>query len=348
MIDPTPSKCLRHRDTGGYGKAVMTGPVWTGALTIGLITLPIALYKVVETHDISFHRIERGTSDRVRVQWVNERTGAEVSFQDLERGFDAGGGEYLTIEPSEFEEVPNGRSKNIEVLEFVNLSEIPPAHFRTPYYLGPRGKEHAKTYQLLASAMEHSRRAGVAPFSIRDRTHLGAVYSEGGVLTLHTLYFADEIRDPHREVDHLPTGGREFGDAELRMAERLIDLLTTTWNPQKYTDARHEQIRRIVEEKLATREMDALRQSLASFGEDAEDGHGEDHPQPDEGGPTPRGETDRNFPRKPGRQQEKARKEISALPRNELYRRARELDIPHRSTMNRKQLIAALLRAANS
>lgn len=276
MIDPTPSKCLRHRDTGGYGKAVMTGPVWTGALTIGLITLPIALYKVVETHDISFHRIERGTSDRVRIQWVNERTGAEVSFQDLERGFDAGDGEYLTIEPGEFEEIPNGRSKNIEVLEFVNLSEIPPAHFRTPYYIGPRGKAHAKTYQLLASAMERSLRVGVAPFSIRDRTHLGAIYSGGGVLTLHTLYFADEIRDPHREVDHLPTGEREFGDAELRMAERLIDLLTTTWDPQKYTDARHEQIRRIVEGKLADREMDALRQSLASLGEDAEEnGHEE-------------------------------------------------------------------------
>ncbi|GAA4833790.1 Ku protein [Kitasatospora terrestris] len=324
----------------------MTGPVWTGVLTIGLITLPVALHKAVESHDIAFNQIERGTSDRVRIRWVNERTGTEVDFRDLVKAFDAGGGEYLAIEPEELEEAIPEKSRKIKVTEFVNFSDVSPLYFRASYYLDPRGKGHAKIYQLLAYAMERSNRAGIATFSMRDRMYLAAVHAERGLLTLHTLYFPDEVRDPRRGLDHMPAEERKFTDDEFRMAERLIDLLTVAWDPWNYTDARHEQIRRTVEDKLANREINSLRQSLASLGGTVRGpGRGESRSRPIANDATTKGSGGRGRTGKPGRRKGTVHEDISGLTRKELYRRAQELQIPHRSTMNRQQLHDALLRA---
>lgn len=303
----------------------MAGPVWTGALKIGLLTVPVALYKATESHAVRFRRLERDSAGRVRNRRVNEHTGAEVPLGDLVKGYEVTEGEYVVVEPGELEQAAPERSRIIDISGFVDLTEIDPVHFDRTYYLGPRGEEHARVYRLLATALARLNRAGLGMLSMYGREHLTAVRSVGGLLELHTMYFADEVRDPHREVDHLPTGGQEVDSRELRTAEQLIDVLTLAWNPADYRDGHQEQIRRLVHAKLTGRESELLRRSVESIGRASGAGAAASRAGDTAGTTALTGAG-------------QAAKELSRLTRDQLYRRAVELDIPRRSTMNRDQL----------
>ncbi len=355
----------------------MARPVWTGVLTFGLVTVPVALYTATDSHTVRFHQLERGTSDRVRNKRVNERTGKEVEFGDIVKGFEMAAGEYVVVEPDELEQISPGRSRTIDVSGFVDLSEVDPIYFDKTYFLGPKGKEYAKIYGLLTAALARSDRAGLAMFAMRGKEYLTAVRAENGLLELHTMHFADEVRDPRREVDNLPGEDSGYSSQELSTAEQLIDMLAVDWNPEDYHDTFEEQVRKLIEDKAAGREiavsqgpqaeatnvvdlMDVLKRSL----ETAHGGTKAAADKAEPAGPAPGGrrspkatggkKSTSAHPKAGGKSEQgkptkkrvtTAKEDLSQLSKAELYKRATGYDIAHRSTMTRAELEDAVRKA---
>ncbi|MER8184944.1 Ku protein [Kitasatospora sp. NPDC094015] len=358
----------------------MARPVWTGVLTFGLVTVPVSLYTATDSHTVRFHQLERGTSDRVRNKRFNERTGEEVEFGNIVKGFDTGAGEYVVVEPEELDQISPGRSRTIDVSGFVDLTQVDPIYFDKTYYLGPKGKEYAKVYQLLTDALARSNRAGLAMFSMRGKEYLTAVRAENGLLELHTMHFADEVRDPRQEVGDLPSGEAAYSTQELKTAEQLIDMLAVDWKPEDYHDTFEEQVRKLIEDKAAGREivisegppqeatnvvdlMDVLRRSLADAhgGKAGAADEAKDEPRGRRAGPKaaaapkaaggkkstagkPAAGTDRPASKKRV-SAAGAQEDLSALTKAQLYEKATELGIAHRSTMTRDELQQAVRKA---
>ncbi|MEU6970337.1 Ku protein [Kitasatospora aureofaciens] len=354
----------------------MARPMWTGVLTFGLVTVPVALYTATQSHDVHFHQLQRGTSDRVRNKRVNERTGKEVEYADIVKGYEVTEGEYVIVEPDELERISPGRSRTIDISGFVDLADVDPIFFDKTYYLGPRGKEYQKVYALLVEALEHAGKAGLAMFAMRGKEYLTAVRSENGLLELHTMHFADEVRDPRSEIGDLPEKV-DLTPQEVRTAEQLIGMLAIEWKPDEWHDTYEEQVKKLVEDKLAGREiavsagpapeatnvidlMDALRRSLetARKGEPAdapEKGRRADRSQAARAGRSPKPTGGRKSTAAKGgtarsgkRAGATGKQQLSGLTKAELYQRATDLDIPHRSTMTRDELQEALEHAGRS
>jgi DNA end-binding protein Ku len=326
----------------------MARAIWSGSLNFGLVTVPVELFTATRDHTTHFHQLERGTSDRVRIQRVNERTGKPVAFKDIVKGYEVDDGQYVVIEPEELDEIAPGRSKAIEISGFVDLEQVEPIFFATTYYLGPKGAEYGKVYALLREALAATNRAGVATFVMRGKQYLTAIKAENDVLVLHTMHYADEIRDPAKEIDALP-GAVTVSSRELSAAQQLIETLGMDWDPSEYKDEYQEKLQALVEAKLngegmvgekpppsATNVvdlMDALERSIA---------RGRRQPAREEPEPEPK----RGRGRERGRgQDEDSAEDLSALTKAELYERATQLDIPGRSTMTRAQLAEAVSEA---
>ncbi|WP_399933620.1 Ku protein [Streptomyces kanamyceticus] len=303
----------------------MARSIWSGVLTFGLVTVPVGLFTATEDHTVHFHQLERGTGDRIRYKRINERTGEEVDSRDIVKGYDLGDGEYVVIEPEELDEIAPGKSKVVDMAGFVDLGQIEPVYFDRTYYVAPRGKEYLKVYELLRAALEQANKAGIATFTMRGKQYLTALRAQENVLVMHTMRWADEVRDPRDEVENLPDRRQKVTSGELRTARQLIDALTVDWNPEDYHDTFEERVKELVEAKREGKEivgeagppeatnvidlMSALKQSVE---------------------------------RNRATRQEGGQEDVSALTKSELYRRATDAKIPGRSKMTREQLVEAL------
>ncbi|MFI8085825.1 Ku protein [Kitasatospora sp. NPDC086009] len=355
----------------------MARPVWTGVLTFGLVTVPVSLYTATQSHDVRFHQLQRGTSDRVRNKRVNERTGQEVGYEEIVKGYEVTAGEYVVVEPDELEQLSPGRSRTIDIAGFVDLDQVDPIFFDKTYYLGPKGREYQKVYALLVEALDHAGKAGLAMFAMRGKEYLTAIRSHGGLLELHTMHFADEVRDPRTEIDNLPEK-TDLSTQEVKTAEQLIGMLALDWKPDEWHDTYEDQVKTLIQDKLAGREsavssgpapeatnvvdlMDALRRSLDTARQSPETEPAPETKKPAgrratssraAGTPKPTGDkkttsakaTPHKKPAK--RASATGKQQLSELTKTELYRRATDLDIPHRSTMTRDELQHALEQAA--
>ncbi|MGW7339430.1 non-homologous end joining protein Ku [Streptomyces sp. NPDC054808] len=232
----------------------MARAIWTGVITFGLVSVPVGLFTATEDHTVHFHQLQRGTSDRIRNRRVNERTGKEVDAADIVKGYEAGEGEYVVVEPEELDEIAPGRSRTLEITDFVDLDRIEPVYFGRTYYLAPRGKEYLKVYALLRTALAEAGKVGVATFVMRNRQYLTALRAEDRVLLLQTLHWADEVRDPVEELPDLPSE-RVGRGKELDMALRLVDALSGDWEPARYRDTYREKVRELVRAKAEGQEV---------------------------------------------------------------------------------------------
>ncbi|HXY44452.1 MAG TPA: Ku protein [Acidimicrobiales bacterium] len=336
----------------------MARPIWTGALNFGLVNVPVGLYSATDDKTIHFNQLERGTSDRVRNKRVNERTGEEVPYEAIVKGYDLGGGRYVVIEPAELEAVEPGRSRNIEITDFVDLDEIDPVYYKSTYYLAPQAPGAERAYALLRQAMSETNKVGIATFVMRGKEHLVAIRPDERVLALETMYFADEVRDPVAELGTLPDEDVKFQGRELDTAKLLVDSMTTEWQPQAYRDTYREAVEDLIERKsrgeVVTSSgpppepapvidlMDALRASveaarLKRTGDVSDDGRA--------AGAAPA--TASLSEKRPARQRAVAAVPTSSGPearasKPELLERAAELGIPGRSKMSRDELEAAV------
>jgi DNA end-binding protein Ku len=226
----------------------MARTIWKGALSFGLVNVPVGVYPATQDKTIHFNQFERGTSDRIRYKKVNERTGKEVESANIVKGVDLGGGEYVILSDEELASVEPERSRYIEISDFVSLEEIDPVYYNTTYYLAPEGEAAGKAYALLRQAMQDSGKVAIATFVMRNKEYLVAIRPEADVLALETMYFADEVRSPAHELPNLP-GSEAASEQELQMANLLIGSMEASWEPERYHDTHRAKVESLIEEK---------------------------------------------------------------------------------------------------
>lgn len=226
----------------------MARAIWTGSLSFGLVSIPVGLYSATEDKAIRFHQFQEGTTDRIRNKRVNERTGEEVEFADIVKGYDIGGGEYVIVKPEELEAVEPGASRTIEIVDFVDLEAIDPIYYKSSYYLAPQGNDGQRAYDLLRQAMGSTKKIGIATFVMRSKQHLVAVRPEEKVLALETMFFSDEVRDPEREIGTLPKD-LTFKPREIDTAKLLIESMSAEWNAANYADTYRQRVEELIDRK---------------------------------------------------------------------------------------------------
>ena len=225
----------------------MPHSIWTGSVSFGLVNIPVGMYSATEEHTVRFHQFEAGTSDRVRNLRVNERSGKEVAYADIVKGYDLGD-ESVIVTKEELAAASPERSSTIEISDFVELSEINPIFYRSTYYLAPKGEAAVKPYRLLLQAMAKTNMAGVSLFVMRNKEYLCVVRADRDILVLETLYFADEIRDPIDVLGDLPDA-KPSTPKELTMAVELVNALSGPWEPETYQDTYAEEVKALIARK---------------------------------------------------------------------------------------------------
>ena len=232
----------------------MPRTIWKGALSFGLVNIPVGLYPATSDKTVHFNQFEEGTSDRIRYKKVNERTGEEVSNDRIVRGFDLGGGEYVILTDEELESAEPKKSRQIEISDFVDIGDIDPVYFRSSYYLAPEGDGADKAYALLRRAMVEAGKVGIATLVMRNKEYLVALRPDEDALALHTMYFSDEVRAPGKELPGLPEDG-DVTSRELSMAQLLIESMESDWDPDRFRDTHREKVEQLIEEKRQGHEI---------------------------------------------------------------------------------------------
>ncbi len=232
----------------------MARTIWKGALSFGLVNVPVGLYPATQDKTIHFNQLEEGTSDRIRYRKVNERTGDEVDSAHIVKGFDLGGGEYVILTDEELEAAEPERSRLIHITDFVDLDDIDPIYYRTTYYLAPEGEAGEKAYALLRQAMRESNKIAIGTIVMRNKEYPVAIRPDDSVLKLETMYFSDEIRSPGKELPALPDGA-QLTDREVSMAQQLIESMESEWEPDRYHDTHRQKVEELVEAKRQGNEI---------------------------------------------------------------------------------------------
>ncbi|MCO7218972.1 Ku protein [Klenkia sp. PcliD-1-E] len=221
--------------------------IWKGAVSFGLVSIAVKLYSATEDHDVKFHQVHRTDGGRVKYRRVCSIDGEEIEYRDIAKGFELPSGELVVLTDADMDELPLGSTHEIEVLQFVEQSEIDPIHFEKTYYLEPEGTA-TRPYVLLRTALENAGQVAITKIAIRQRESLAALRVRDGVLVLHTMRWPDEIRAPEfgfldEDVEAKP--------AELKMAESLIATMSGTFDPSVFTDDYKEAMAALLEAKQA-------------------------------------------------------------------------------------------------
>jgi DNA end-binding protein Ku len=232
----------------------MARAIWSGSISFGLLNVPVKLYSAVARRSISLREIRESDSARIKHRRVAEGTDEEVPYEEIVKAFEITPGQYVPLSKDEMSALAPEKTRAIEVEDFVDLGEIDPIYFDSPYYLGPAdGAE--KAYSLLAAAMEASGKVAIARFVFRNKEHLAAIRPSGGVLTLTTMRFADEVVPASELEDVLPEGKAKVAKREQEMAEQLIESLSTEFDPGAYRDEYREQLLGLIERKAEGKEI---------------------------------------------------------------------------------------------
>jgi len=231
----------------------MARAIWSGTISFGLLNVPVKLYSAVARRNIALREIRDSDSARIKHRRVAEGTDEEVPYENIVKAYELSPGQYVPLGKDEMAALAPEKTRAIDVQDFVDIEEIDPMYFDSPYYLGPAdGAE--KAYSLLAAAMESSGKAAIARFVFRNKEHLAALRAADGVLTLTTMRFHDEVVPPS-ELDVLPDKKPKVAKREREMAEQLIASLSTEFEPGQYRDEYREQLLALIERKAEGKEI---------------------------------------------------------------------------------------------
>ena len=274
----------------------MARAIWSGTISFGLLNVPVKLYSAVSRKTIRFNELRESDSSRVRHKRVAEADDKEVPYEEIVRGYEISPDRYVVFSRDELEQLNPAKTRAIEIQDFVDIEQIDPIYFDSPYYLAPaEGAE--KAYGLLVRAMEASGKAAIARFVLRNKEHLAAIRPMDGVLTLTTMRFADEVVSPKDLEDVLPDSSPRVEKREREMAEKLIDSLAADFKPEKYRDEYRDQLLSLIEQKAEGKQvvaseseepeptkapdlMAALEESLAAVKSEDLGGDGAAKPKP--------------------------------------------------------------------
>src|SRR5215208_167003 len=233
----------------------MPRSMWSGAISFGLVNVPVKLYSAVSRKTVRFHQLNGKTGHRIAQKRVDSSTNEEVQYEDIVKGYELTKERYVVITPDELDALDPEKTRTIDIEDFVDLEGIDPVYYDHPYYLVP-DKGAAKAYGLLLDAMEQAGKVAVARVVLRSKEHLVAIRpAPGNVLTMETMLFADEVVAPE-ELDDLPEGKElKASDRELTMAQQLIDSLSSDFEPGKYRDEYREKVIELIERKASGEEI---------------------------------------------------------------------------------------------
>ena len=303
----------------------MPRSIWSGAISFGLVNVPVRMYSAVSEHNLHFNYVHVKDGSRIGYQKICKAEGEAVPDEEIAKAFNWEGEEYVVLADEDFDAASaTEHGRTIEIKDFVDYREIDPIYFERTYMLGPpEGAE--RVYALLARAMDETGLAAIAKYVMRDRQNLGCLRVRGGLITLEKMYFADEVRplDPLR-----PGTTPEVEERELDMAKELIDRLRTDFVPERYHDTYRDALCEIIKRKREGETITAA--------------------EPERPAGTPdlmaalqasleRSQADRNGGSE--------RSSLESLSKGELYRRAQEEDIPGRADMTKEELLEALTAA---
>ena len=232
----------------------MPRAMWKGAISFGLVTIPVSVYPATEEKTLRFNQLHDDDGGRIRMKRVCSVDGEEVSYEHIVKGYEYEKDRYVILSDEDFEKVPVESSRQIDIQQFVELEEIDPMLYKKSYYLVPE-ETGAKAYALLREAMNRAGKVGIAKVSFRDKEHLAALRFSDEAFVLETMYWPDEIREADFggvDVD------AKIRDNELEMAQTLIDNLTGDWDPTQYTDEYREALLGIVEAKINGEEIEVV------------------------------------------------------------------------------------------
>ena len=236
----------------------MPRSIWKGAISFGLVNVPVTLYAAERTQELRFNQLDRRTMSRVREKRVDEKSGQEVPYEEIVKGFDTGGGQYVVLTEDDLKRANPKATQTVNIIGFVNADEIDLSYFVKPFYLAPIGSGK-KGYALLRAVLRESGRVAIAKVVIRTREHLCAVIARNDVLVLETLRYAYELRDTS-ELDLPGDDLTELGltQPEITMAEQLIEAMVTPWDPAAYKDDYRDDLLRVIAEKERIGHVEAV------------------------------------------------------------------------------------------
>lgn len=228
----------------------MPSTIWNGSISFGLVTVPVKLTPATKSKDVKFNQLDAESGSRVRYRRVAESTGEEVGQDRIVKGYELTPGQYVVVEPDELEAIEPSSSHTIEIEEFVDLDDIDPLFFDSPYYLQPDPKA-LKPYRLLVEAMRELNKVAIGRIVMRTKEHLVAIRPLDDMLVVETMRYSDEVLPRELEVDD----EAELSEKELSMARQLIESLTEEWEPEKFRDQYRDELLELIEKKAKGEEI---------------------------------------------------------------------------------------------
>jgi DNA end-binding protein Ku len=303
----------------------MPRAIWSGAISFGLVNVPVRMYSAIDEQDLHFHLLHTKDDSRIGYEKVCKKEGKPVPDDEIAKAYEVSEGEYVYMSDEDFEAAAGEKYRSIDISDFVPYDEIDPTYFERTYYLGPAdGAE--KVYSLLLRAMEDSGLAAIATYVMREKQQLGCLRIREGVITLEKMHFADEIRP----IDEIAPRKRQVPKAELEMASQLIDGFSGSFKPEKYDDTYRQALLKVIRQKRKGKEVHVEPRAeeekpvdlLAALRESVER-----HSRAGGG-------------KRRSRRNGGAR--LERLSKGELDERARKAKIAGRSTMSKDELVRAL------
>jgi DNA end-binding protein Ku len=232
----------------------MARAIWTGALSFGLVTVPVRLFSAVNRKTVRFHQLNAKTGVRIQQKRVDPSTGEEVAYDDIVKGYELSPDRYVVLDNDELDALDPKKTKTIDIEDFVALEDIDPIFYDHPYYLAP-GPGGAKPYRLLLDAMRETGKVAVARVVIRSKEQLVVIRPMDDVLAMETMVFPDEVLDPHR-IDDLPDPDEvQTSERELEIAKQLVESLAADFEPARYRDTYRDEVLALIERKAQGEEI---------------------------------------------------------------------------------------------
>ena len=237
--------------------------IWTGAVTFGLVNVPVKLYTATDNHDVSLHMVHDADGGRIRYERTCEVCGEKIDYADIDKAYDDGE-QTVFLSDEDFDSLSSEKSREIEVVQFVPSDQIEPMMLGSSYYLEPDSKS-AKAYLLLHRTLESTQRTAIVKFTLRQKTRLGALRVRDAALVVQSLLWADEVREP--DVPALESDVR-ISDAEFEMAKTLVDQFSSDFTPEAFEDEYQHQLRLLIDRKIESGEVTSTEETFGAKDEE--------------------------------------------------------------------------------
>lgn len=317
-------------------------PIWTGSITFGLVTIPVRLFTAVSNHRIEFDLLHASTGEHIRYKRVDEKSGREVEWNDIVKGYEVTDGTYVTFTHDELSELDVESMRVIDIDTFVDLAEIDPVYYDSTYYIEPReGGE--KAYKLLVKALAEQERVGIAKFAMRQKEHLCALRVKDDLLVLETMHWPAEIRDP--ELEGLDANVR-IQAKELEMAKDIVDQLTGPFEPDRYKNTFEQHLKKAAKAKLDGKDVTVVEDAIEATPVDDLMAALEQSLKAAKAGRDVRAERKRGKAKPDAKPDAKPKSKAWLLDhtKDELLELAQQEDVAGRSKMSKDELVEALVK----